>query len=180
MPSSIGDRLYELMRRPSEERQKYRVIPPKVSLGMKFEDGFYGGDEHAGRQGRERGGGGSGSSVRIETDTMGEVEVPAEALYSAQTQRSLENFRIGGEKMPFALVHALGMVKHAAATVNERDGNLDPKIAEAIRQASLEVISGKFDRYHFPLVVWQTGSGTQTAQVEKSAPAAEHLKRLRQ
>ena len=54
------------------------------------------------------------------------------------------------------------MVKHAAATVNERDGNLDPKIAEAIRQASLEVISGKFDRYHFPLVVWQTGSGTQT------------------
>ena len=93
---------------------------------------------------------------------MGEVEVPAEALYGAQTQRSLENFRIGGEKMPFALVHALGMVKHAAATVNERDGNLDPKIAEAIRQASLEVISGKFDRYHFPLVVWQTGSGTQT------------------
>ena len=162
MPSSIGDRLYELMRRPSEERQKYRVIPPKVSLGMKFEDGFYGGDEHAGRQGRERGGGGGSSSVRIETDTMGEVEVPAEALYGAQTQRSLENFRIGGEKMPFALVHALGMVKHAAATVNERDGNLDPKIAEAIRQASLEVISGKFDRYHFPLVVWQTGSGTQT------------------
>ena len=58
-----------------------------------MEDGFYGGDEHAGRQGRERGGGGSGSSgVRIETDTMGEVEVPAEALYGAQTQRSLENF----------------------------------------------------------------------------------------
>ena len=119
MPSSIGDRLYELMRRPSEERQKYRVIPPKVSLGMKFEDGFYGGDEHAGRQGRERGGGGGSSSVRIETDTMGEVEVPAEALYGAQTQRSLENFRIGGEKMPFALVHALGTVSYTHLRAHE-------------------------------------------------------------
>ena len=67
---------------------------------------FYGGDEHAGRQGRERGGGGGSSSVRIETDTMGEVEVPAEALYGAQTQRSLQKFPSGGEKMPFALVHA--------------------------------------------------------------------------
>jgi len=167
MPSSIGDRLYELMRKPSEERQKYRVVPPNVSLGVKFEDGFSSASSpFSGSAGslqkrvltREQ----KRRTTRIESDTMGDVEVPAEALYGAQTQRSLENFRIGGEKMPFALVHALGMVKHAAATVNERDGNLDPKIAEAIRQASLEVISGKFDRYHFPLVVWQTGSGTQT------------------
>ena len=92
---------------------------------MKFnEDGFSTRDERgsAGGNGREGRGGdgrrrsGSSGSVRIETDTMGEVEVPGEALYGAQTQRSLENFRIGGEKMPFALVHALGMVKHAAAT----------------------------------------------------------------
>jgi len=98
---------------------------------------------------------------RIEKDTLGEMRVPADRYYGCQTARSLQNFRIGGERMPSELIRAFGVLKKAAATVNERMGLLDPKLAEAIRAAADEVIAGKLDD-HFPLVVWQTGSGTQT------------------
>lgn len=101
------------------------------------------------------------ADTRIESDTMGEVAVPADRLWGAQTQRSLENFRISGERMPLPLIHALGLIKQAAARVNRRLGLLDPQLAEAIADAAGEVANGKLDD-HFPLVVWQTGSGTQT------------------
>ena len=99
--------------------------------------------------------------VRIESDTMGEIEVPADRLWGAQTQRSLENFRIGGETMPLGIVHALGLVKRAAARVNMRLAGLDAKLGETIVEAAGHVADGKLDD-HFPLVVWQTGSGTQS------------------
>ncbi|PZU16022.1 MAG: class II fumarate hydratase [Citromicrobium sp.] len=99
--------------------------------------------------------------TRIERDTMGEVAVPAERMWGAQTQRSRENFRIGTELMPREIVHALGLVKQAAARVNARMGVLDPALAEAIAYAAGEVASGALDA-EFPLVVWQTGSGTQS------------------
>jgi fumarate hydratase class II len=99
--------------------------------------------------------------TRIETDTMGQVEVPADRLWGAQTQRSLENFRIGGERMPLPVIHALAMIKRAAARVNQAMGLLDARLAGAIAAAADEVVSGTLDD-HFPLVVWQTGSGTQT------------------
>ena len=92
---------------------------------------------------------------------MGAVEVPSAAYYGAQTQRSLQNFRIGGERFPREFIYALGVVKKAAARVNARLGKLDPKLLPAIEQAADEVIAGTLDA-HFPLVVWQTGSGTQT------------------
>lgn len=98
---------------------------------------------------------------RIERDSMGEIKVPANCYYGAQTQRSLENFPIGNERFPRELIRALGIVKKAAARVNARLGILDQKIAEVISQAADEVIEGKWDD-HFPLAVWQTGSGTQT------------------
>jgi fumarate hydratase class II len=99
--------------------------------------------------------------VRIEKDTFGPIEVPAERLWGAQTQRSLTNFKISGERMPRALIHALAMVKKAAALVNLDLGTLDPKKGKAIIAAADEVLAGKHDD-EFPLVVWQTGSGTQT------------------
>ncbi|PSJ16726.1 class II fumarate hydratase [Nitrosomonas supralitoralis] len=99
--------------------------------------------------------------TREERDTMGVVEVPAEALWGAQTQRSLQNFKISGERMPVALIHALARVKRAAAKVNHDLGLLDAASAAAIIEAADEVIAGHFDD-QFPLVVWQTGSGTQT------------------
>ena len=99
--------------------------------------------------------------TRSEADTMGTVEVPAARYWGAQTQRSLENFRIGGERMPLAVVRALALVKRAAASCNERLGRLDAPRAEAIRQACDEIVEGRRDE-EFPLVVWQTGSGTQT------------------
>ncbi|MCS7266496.1 MAG: class II fumarate hydratase [Geminicoccaceae bacterium] len=99
--------------------------------------------------------------VRVETDSFGPIEVPAERYWGAQTQRSLQNFRIGGERMPIPLVRALGIVKLACARVNLRIGALEPRIAEAIVKAAQEVAEGKLDE-EFPLVVWQTGSGTQT------------------
>jgi fumarate hydratase class II len=100
--------------------------------------------------------------IRIETDTMGGMEVPAERLWGAQTQRSLENFKIGEDRMPIALIHALAQVKRAAAQVNLDLGKFkDPAIGEAIIAAADEVIAGQHDA-EFPLVVWQTGSGTQT------------------
>ena len=101
------------------------------------------------------------SGTRIETDTFGEIAVPAERLWGAQTQRSLENFRIGGERMPREIVHALGTIKRAAARTNRALGLLDEPLAEAIEAAAAEVAAGKLDA-EFPLVVWQTGSGTQS------------------
>lgn len=103
----------------------------------------------------------SGSGVRAETDSFGEISVPADRYWGAQTERSLHNFDIGGvaERIPLPMVQAIGYVKKAAASVNETYG-LDPKIAGAIRQAADEVIAGKLND-HFPLVTFQTGSGTQ-------------------
>ncbi|MFT0892360.1 class II fumarate hydratase [Pseudochelatococcus sp. G4_1912] len=101
------------------------------------------------------------SQTRIETDSFGPIEVAADRYWGAQSQRSLENFRIGTEKMPLPLVHALALVKRAAALVNKDLGVLDNKVADAIATAAQEVIDGKFDD-HFPLAVWQTGSGTQS------------------
>jgi len=99
--------------------------------------------------------------MRIETDSMGEVEVPADKYWGAQTQRSLENFKIGTEKMPLPLIRALGVQKKAAALANMELGALDKQLAGAIVQAAEEVMDGILND-HFPLVVWQTGSGTQT------------------
>jgi len=101
------------------------------------------------------------TSYRTETDTFGPIDVPSEGYWGAQAQRSLGNFKIGWEKQPQAIVRALGIVKRAAAETNMALGKLDPKIADAIIKAAQEVIDGKLDA-HFPLVVWQTGSGTQS------------------
>ncbi|HLT00583.1 MAG TPA: class II fumarate hydratase [Geminicoccaceae bacterium] len=101
------------------------------------------------------------TQTRTESDTFGPIEVPADRLWGAQTQRSLENFRIGGERMPAGVIRALGIVKRSAARVNARLGLLEPRLAEAIARAAEEVAEGRLDD-HFPLVVWQTGSGTQT------------------
>jgi fumarate hydratase class II len=100
-------------------------------------------------------------SVRIEKDTFGPIEVPADRLWGAQTQRSLQNFKIGGERMPRGLIRALAQVKRASAQVNLELGVLAEDKAKAIIAAADEVIAGKWDD-EFPLVVWQTGSGTQT------------------
>ena len=99
--------------------------------------------------------------TRIETDSLGPIEVPANAYWGAQTQRSLINFAIGDERMPLAIVHALALVKKAAARVHTRDGELPTDIARLIEQAADEILAGQHDA-QFPLVVWQTGSGTQT------------------
>ena len=99
--------------------------------------------------------------TRIERDSIGELEVPADKYYGAQTQRSLENFKIGGEVFQREFIRAYGLIKKAAASVNHRFGNINDKILDAIHKASDEVISGALDE-HFPLVIWQTGSGTQT------------------
>ena len=104
---------------------------------------------------------GSPKSVRVESDTFGPIEVEAHRYWGAQTQRSLQNFKIGGDRMPPPLIRALGIVKLAAARVNGRLGELDGKLAETVAQAAQEVIDGKLND-EFPLVVWQTGSGTQT------------------
>jgi fumarate hydratase, class II len=98
---------------------------------------------------------------RSETDSFGSIEVPADRYWGAQTQRSLENFRIGTERIPLPVIHALAVIKRAAAEVNQKLGLLDARRARAIVKAAQEVIDGAFDD-HFPLVVWQTGSGTQS------------------
>ena len=100
-------------------------------------------------------------STRSETDSFGPIDVPADRYWGAQTERSRQNFRIGQDRMPIAIVHALGIVKLAAAQTNRELGLLDARRAGAIIRAAREVIEGKLDD-HFPLVVWQTGSGTQT------------------
>ena len=101
------------------------------------------------------------SSTRTETDSFGPIEVPSDRYWGAQTQRSRQNFRIGTDRMPIAIIHALGIVKLASAETNRALGLLDAKRADAIARAATEVIEGKLDG-EFPLVVWQTGSGTQT------------------
>jgi fumarate hydratase class II len=101
------------------------------------------------------------TKTRIETDTFGAIEVPADRYWGAQAQRSIDNFRIGWERQPAPVVRALGIVKRAAAETNMALGRLDRKIGQAIVAAAEEVIDGKLDD-HFPLVVWQTGSGTQS------------------
>tara|TARA_B100000745_G_scaffold89826_1_gene56446 strand:+ start:754 stop:2154 length:1401 start_codon:yes stop_codon:yes gene_type:complete len=98
---------------------------------------------------------------RTEKDSMGPVEVPNDRYYGAQTQRSLNNFKIGKEHFPREFIRAYGIIKKAAATVNSATGLLDPQLAKTISSSADEVITGKLDD-HFPLVVWQTGSGTQT------------------
>ncbi len=98
---------------------------------------------------------------RIETDSMGEIEVPAGRYYGAQTARSLMNFKIGSDRFPHELIRALGILKKAAALTNQELGTLPPDKADLIIRAAEEMIEGKLDD-HFPLVVWQTGSGTQT------------------
>jgi fumarate hydratase class II len=103
----------------------------------------------------------STGQTRMESDSMGEIAVPAECYWGAQTQRSLQNFRIGGERMPAPLIHALGLLKQAAAETNMKLGALDRKLGDTIAAAAAEVAGGKLDD-QFPLVVWQTGSGTQT------------------
>jgi fumarate hydratase, class II len=100
-------------------------------------------------------------STRTETDSMGAIEVPADRYWGAQTQRSLEHFKIGGERFPREMIRALGLIKKACALVNQDLGLLDADRAKTIIQAADEVISGSLDG-HFPLVIWQTGSGTQT------------------
>ncbi len=100
-------------------------------------------------------------ATRQESDTFGPIEVPADRYWGAQTQRSLQNFKISTERMPAPLVRALGIVKLAATRVNERLGELDGELAKAMEQAAEEVVAGELDD-HFPLVVWQTGSGTQS------------------
>jgi len=99
--------------------------------------------------------------TRIETDSMGKIEVPSDKYYGAQTARSLMNFKIGGERFPRELIRALGILKKAAALTNQELGTLPKEKADLIVKAADEVIEGKLDE-HFPLVVWQTGSGTQT------------------
>jgi fumarate hydratase class II len=99
--------------------------------------------------------------ARVETDSFGPIEVPVDRYWGAQTQRSLQNFRIGSETMPAPLVRALGIVKRAAARVNRDLGVLEPRLADTIVRAAQEVIDGRLAD-HFPLVVWQTGSGTQS------------------
>jgi len=101
------------------------------------------------------------TTTRTETDSFGPIEVPADRYWGAQTERSRQNFRIGGDRMPIEIVHALGIVKLAAAAANFELGLLDERRTDAISRAAREVIEGKLDD-HFPLVVWQTGSGTQT------------------
>jgi fumarate hydratase class II len=101
------------------------------------------------------------AATRTETDSFGPLEVAADRYWGAQTQRSIQNFPIGWERQPDAIVRALGVIKQAAAEVNVEMGGLDPDLGRAIAAAAAEVAAGKLDD-HFPLVVWQTGSGTQS------------------
>jgi fumarate hydratase, class II len=103
----------------------------------------------------------SSGSTRSETDSFGPIDVPADRYWGAQTERSRQNFRIGQDRMPIEIVHALGIVKLASALTNRELGLIDQRRVNAIVRAAKEVIDGKLDD-HFPLVVWQTGSGTQT------------------
>jgi fumarate hydratase class II len=102
-----------------------------------------------------------GAKTRVESDAFGPLDIPADQLWGAQTERSLHNFRIGTERMPIEIIHALGLIKRAAAEVNRDLGSLDARRAKAIAAVAQDIADGKLDG-HFPLLVWQTGSGTQT------------------
>src|SRR4051794_36536061 len=111
------------------------------------------------------------ANTRTETDSFGPIEVPADAYWGAQTERSIGNFPFGPrEQMPVEVVHALGFVKQAAARVNARIGGLDPKLAEVIQQAAAEVARGDLDS-QVPLVIWQTGPGTPAKNKAKEGIA---------
>src|SRR5215475_9723536 len=99
--------------------------------------------------------------TRIESDAFGPLQIPADKLWGAQTERALHNFHIGTERMPIEIVRALGVIKRAAAEANRTLGSLDRKRAAAIAAVAQDIADGKLDA-HFPLLVWQTGSGTQT------------------
>src|SRR6185503_5470808 len=99
--------------------------------------------------------------IRTESDAFGPLEIAADALWGAQTERSRNNFRIGTERMPLPIIHAFGIIKRAAAEVNRDLGSLDNRSASAIIRVAREISDGGLDD-HFPLLVWQTGSGTQT------------------
>ncbi len=101
------------------------------------------------------------TETRTETDSFGPLDVPADKYWGAQTQRSIMNFPIGWERQPVPIIRALGVIKKACALVNIAQGDIDAKLGEVIAAAATEVIEGKFDD-NFPLVVWQTGSGTQS------------------
>jgi len=101
------------------------------------------------------------TNYRIESDSFGDLKVPKDKYWGAQTQRSIINFPIGWEKQPISIIKSLGFIKAACAKINIKQGKIDPTIGEAIIKASLEVADGKFND-HFPLVIWQTGSGTQS------------------
>ena len=116
--------------------------------------------------------------TRTETDTFGPIEVASERYWGAQTERSRHNFRIGEELMPFPLIRALALVKRAAAETNRELGSLDARRAKAIVAAADEIIDGKLDD-QFPLVVWQTGSGTQTNMNVNEVIANRANERLR-
>ncbi|HLN87781.1 MAG TPA: lyase family protein, partial [Candidatus Limnocylindrales bacterium] len=103
----------------------------------------------------------SNESVRIERDSLGEIFVPAHALYMAQTQRAIENFPLSGLRFDRSFIRALGIIKSAAAVVNAELGLLDASVATALQQAAAEVAEGKHDE-HFPIDIFQTGSGTST------------------
>ena len=149
-PGGLARRLpqEERLREPaSRSRGTYRLLPVR-QFGRK-------------RGGADETGGQPMNKTRTETDLFGPLEVPAEKYWGAQTARSLINFRIGGETMSAPLIRALGIIKRAAALTNKELGKLEPRLADAIATAALEVIDGKLDA-EFPLVIWQTGSGTQT------------------
>jgi fumarate hydratase class II len=116
-------------------------------------------------------------ATRTETDSFGPIEVPAERYWGAQTQRSIEKFRIGSQRMPSPLIRALGLIKLAAARANRALGELEPDIAAAIEAAARDVVSGALDE-EFPLVVWQTGSGTQTNMNANEVIANRAIERL--
>ena len=101
------------------------------------------------------------TAIRVETDSFGPLDVPADKYWGAQTQRSIINFPIGWERQPVAIIRALGVIKKACALVNIAQGDIDAALGQTIAAAAQEVIDGKFDD-NFPLVVWQTGSGTQS------------------
>ena len=117
------------------------------------------------------------AATRTENDTFGPIEVPDDRHWGAQTQRSIQNFRIGTERMPVPLVHALGLVKLAAARTNRALGLLEPGLADAIEEAARDVAEGRLDD-EFPLVVWQTGSGTQTNMNANEVISNRAIRRL--
>src|SRR4029078_12433006 len=101
------------------------------------------------------------TATRIESDSLGKVEVPAQALYGAQTQRAVENFPVSGLRLPRRLIRALALIKEAAAQVDKAAGGLDAELADASLHAAAEVAAGRHD-HHFPLDIFQTGSGTSS------------------